>query len=148
MIHTLRAETRITRPRTEVFEFFSDPANLERITPPELRFSILTPSPVPMHAGARIEYELKLMGMKFGWETLISTWDPPFRFVDEQVRGPYALWVHTHTFREDPAGTIIEDEVRWKLPLFPLGQVAYPIVSRQLARIFAYRERTIHALLA
>ncbi len=147
MIHTLRASTLIKRPRAEVFEFFSDPVNLERITPPELRFRILTPSPIEMREGLHIDYELRLMGVPFRWETLISTWEPPHRFVDEQLRGPYARWVHTHTFKDDPAGTLIEDEVQWSLPLFPFGQVAYPIVSRQVARIFQHREQTIHDLL-
>ncbi|MEO5510513.1 MAG: CDP-paratose 2-epimerase, partial [Longimicrobiales bacterium] len=82
MIHNFRAETRVTLPRNRVFDFFSDPANLEIITPPELRFRILTPSPIVMRAGLHIDYKLMLMGVGFEWETLISEWDPPFRFVD------------------------------------------------------------------
>jgi ligand-binding SRPBCC domain-containing protein len=148
MIHTFRARTRIAKPRAQVFEFFSDPANLERITPPTLRFSIITTAPIDMHSGTLIDYRLKLMGVGFKWRTLISVWDPPHRFVDEQLRGPYKTWVHTHTFTEDGPDTIIDDEVRWSLPLFPFGQVAYPIVARQVAGIFAHREKTIHKLLA
>lgn len=147
MIHTFRATTHIALPRAEVFEFFSDPANLERITPPQLRFRILTPAPIAMHAGTLIDYELSLMGVPFKWQTLISKWEPPFQFVDEQLKGPYKTWIHTHTFEEDRAGTIIHDEVRWSLPLFPFGQVAYPLVARQVAGIFKHREKTIHALL-
>ena len=147
MTHVFRAATRVPRPRADVFEFFSDPGNLERITPPQLRFRILASSPIAMRAGTRIDYELSLMGVRFQWETLISVWDPPYQFVDEQMRGPYKSWVHTHTFKEDPVGTIIEDEVRWSLPVFPFGQVAYPFVSRQVRAIFEYREKAIHTLL-
>ncbi len=149
MIHILRAETRVARPLPQVFDFFSDPANLERITPPQLRFRILTPPPIEMRAGLHINYELRLMGIPFKWETLISTWEPPYTFVDEQLRGPYAKWIHTHTFEEDGAGgTMIRDEVRWKLPLFPFGMVAYPVVARQVAGIFRHRESAILTLLS
>ena len=145
MIHVFRTTTRVKSPLEDVFEFFSNAANLEAITPPELRFRILTPSPIAMKEGTRIDYQLSLMGVKFKWETLISVWDPPHRFVDEQLRGPYRQWIHTHTFSEDGAGTLIEDEVRWSLPLFPFGPVAQPLVARQIRRIFEHRERTIRA---
>ena len=147
MIHVHRSTTRVARPIEEVFAFFSDAANLEMITPPQLRFRILTPSPIPMHEGTRIDYELRLLGIPFRWETLISTWDPPHRFVDEQLAGPYRTWVHTHTFTSCDGGTLIEDEVRWSLPLFPFGQVAYPFVARQVRRIFTYRESAINGLM-
>jgi ligand-binding SRPBCC domain-containing protein len=147
VIHVHRSSTRVARPIEEVFAFFSDAANLELITPPQLRFRILTPSPIPMHEGTRIDYELRLMGIPFRWETLISTWDPPHRFVDEQLAGPYRTWVHTHTFTSCDGGTLIEDEVRWSLPFFPFGQVAYPFVARQVRGIFAYRESAINGLM-
>lgn len=147
MIHTFRASTRVQKPIAKVFEFFSNPANLERITPAQLRFRILTPLPIEMRTGTLIDYELKLMGVGFNWKTLISAWNPPHRFVDEQLKGPYKTWIHTHTFKADGGATIIEDEVRWSLPLFPFGQVAYPVVARQVAGIFEHREKTIHALL-
>ena len=146
--HVLRTQLRVARPVDEVFAFFAAADNLERITPPELRSRITTPGIIAMRPGARIDYELRLFGVPFRWETLISAWDPPHRFVDEQLRGPYARWVHTHSFRADAGGTVIEDEVHYRLPFAPLGDLAAFLVRRQLARIFAYRERTITALFA
>ena len=146
--HLLRAETTIGRPRSEVFAFFAAAENLGRITPPELSFEIRTPLPVRMGAGARIDYRLRLFGLPFLWRTLISRWEPETLFVDEQVSGPYASWVHTHTFADVPGGTRVTDEVRYRLPLFPAGELAYPVVRLQLARIFSYRRRRLAELLA
>ena len=145
--HELRTRMLLPRSRSEVFAFFADAANLERITPPELRFEILTPQPLQIRAGTLIDYRLRLFGVPFRWRTRIARFEPDDLFVDEQLRGPYRSFVHTHTFRDVPGGTEIGDHVRWSLPLQPLGEVAWPVVRRQLARIFAYREKAIRGLL-
>lgn len=100
-----------------------------------------------MEVGALIDYRLKLYGVGFDWQTLISRWEPPGCFVDEQLRGPYRSWVHTHTFREEDGGTMVEDEVCYRLPLWPLGAMAQPAVHRQLQRIFAFRQEAIRKIL-
>lgn len=146
-IHELHHRTVTSRSLEEVFAFFSEPGNLELLTPPELRFRILTPSPLEMRTGTLIDYRLSLSGIGFRWRTLISAWEPPHRFVDEQIRGPYREWIHTHTFEETADGTVIVDRVRYRLPLYPLGEVALPVVRLQLRRIFSFRERKIHELL-
>jgi ligand-binding SRPBCC domain-containing protein len=145
--HLLRTEIFIPRPREEVFAFFAAAENLEQITPAELNFRIVSKLPVPMAAGALIDYRLRLFGIPFGWQTVISHWEPGVCFVDEQLRGPYAKWVHAHTFEEVDGGTLVTDVVEYCLPLFPLGQLAYPLVRLQLRRIFAYRARRLSELL-
>ncbi len=131
-----------------VFPFFADAANLERITPPALHFRILTPLPIPMGAGTIIDYRLRLFGIPFGWTTRIAVWEPPRRFVDEQIRGPYRLWLHTHTFEPCGGGVWMEDRVQWALPLYPVGEWAGPGIGALIAWIFRYRARTIPRLLA
>ncbi len=145
--HVLR--TRMTLPLSpdEVFPFFAEAKNLERITPRELGFRIMSPVPVAMGQGARIDYRLSLFGVPFAWNTEITTWRPPHEFVDRQVRGPYAQWVHRHRFRATPSGTEIEDEVRYRLPVPLLGEVAHPLVRLQLRRIFRHRQASIRAIL-
>ena len=146
-LHHFSTSITLPLPRDRVVPFFADAANLEVITPPELRFEILTPPPIDMAEGTLIRYQLRLMGVRFGWLTRISRWDPPAEFVDAQLKGPYKTWVHRHRFTEVPAGTLIQDDVEYALPLYPFGEIASPIVNLQVRRIFAYRTGAIRRAL-
>ena len=136
-------------PRQQVFDFFADAGNLEKITPPELGFNIITPRPMKLAEGSLIEYDLKLRGFLIHWRTLISKWDPPFEFIDEQIKGPYKQWIHRHLFAELPNGdTSIEDIVHYRLPLEPLGDVMHFLVRGELERIFDFREKSVREILS
>ena len=149
-IHLLEREQRFTLPPDRVFPFFADARNLEAITPPLLRFRVLTPEPIAMQVGTHIQYRLRLHGIPVSWLTSIQGWEPPYRVVDVQVRGPYALWHHTHTFADDGAGgTVMRDVVRYAIGFGPLGELAErALVRRDLKEIFDFRRDAIPKLLA
>ena len=151
-VHTLRREQRLPGSPKDVFAFFGDARNLETITPPLLRFRVMDPDAIVMGPGALIRYRLRVHRVPVGWLTVIREWDSPYRFVDEQLRGPYALWQHTHTFEPVPAtdggGTLMRDVVRYALPLGPLGELARRLfVARDVEAIFDFRAETIRELL-
>lgn len=139
----------IPRSRSETFAFFSDAFNLERITPPFLRFRIVTPAPINLEAGTVIEYRLALFGAPIYWETVIESWNPEELFVDTQTKGPYALWRHTHSFEEKgPLQTLMRDLVEYSIPYGALGRIAHGLfVERWLKQIFDYRVAMIAHLM-
>lgn len=135
-------------PRERVFAFFADADNLQRITPPELRFKIVTPQPISMQEGALIDYRLGLFGVPLRWQARIVRWQPPDGFVDEQLIGPYRVWEHTHHFYDGGGvATTIEDVVRYGLPFAPFGEISHPLVRLQLRRIFRYRQSAVRSCL-
>ena len=142
-VHTLEREQVVPRPVGEVFPFFADAHNLERITPPLLRFEVLTPGPIELRVGTLIDYRLRLHGLSVHWVTQIEDWDPGVRFVDSQLAGPYRLWHHTHSFEERDGRTLMRDVVRYALPAWPLSELARPLVRRDLERIFDFRRDAI-----
>ncbi|MEO7674673.1 MAG: SRPBCC family protein [Pyrinomonadaceae bacterium] len=147
--YILKRTLTLDLPRAEVFDFFADAGNLERITPPELNFHIITPQPIDIRKGALIDYKLRMRGLPVTWRTEISVWNPPYEFVDQQLKGPYKQWIHTHTFTElERNKTLIEDEVRYRLPLEPLGDLAHFFVVRELNYIFDYRQNAVAEILS
>lgn len=140
--YRLTTEFLVSEPREQVFEFFADAFQLERITPAWLHFSVQTPRPIEMTIGTRIDYKLRLHGLPIRWRSKISEWQPPFRFVDEQLKGPYRYWHHVHTFeRADGGGTLVRDIVHYAVPF---GFIIHPLlVRRDLTKIFEYRRETM-----
>ncbi len=146
-IYSLRRSQLIPLPRSEVFAFFESAENLAHITPPSLGFRILTPLPITMKVGTVIDYTIRWLGFPVRWRTLITTYEPPDLFVDEQINGPYSLWHHVHRFEDIPEGTLMSDEVRYSLPFGLLGDVVHGLlVKRQLEHIFDYRAMVIGRL--
>jgi ligand-binding SRPBCC domain-containing protein len=145
--HVLETRVWLGRPRPDVFAFFADPANLRHLTPPSLRVRLRTPAPV-MAAGAVLDYELRWLGIPLAWRAFVREYDPPYRFLDVQVRGPYARWEHRHRFLEEGGGTVVEDRVVYRLPLGPAGRALHALlVGRQLRAAWDYRTRKLGELL-
>ena len=148
MRHRLERSQSIQVGLTQTFNFFSDAANLEALTPPFLKFRILTRFPIEMRSGTRIEYTLSLFGIPIRWRTRITEWMPGQRFVDEQEIGPFAFWRHTHEFWFHDKATTIRDVVEYSEPFGMLGQLAHGLfVKRMLDRIFDFRHDQIQSLL-
>jgi ligand-binding SRPBCC domain-containing protein len=142
--HVLRREQMLPGAPEQVFPFFADARNLEAITPPLLRFEVITPGDIPMRVGTLIQYRLRLRGMGVNWLTSIQEWDPPHRFVDVQVRGPYALWHHTHEFEPHPDGTLMRDVVRYAIGFGVAGELARrAFVRRDVEAIFDFRRGAV-----
>jgi ligand-binding SRPBCC domain-containing protein len=147
-VYRLHRELWVPHPLPAVFDFFARAENLERITPPWLRFRILTPPPIRMEPGATIACALRVRGIPLQWLTEIERWNPPFEFVDVQAKGPYKVWRHSHRFSEVDGGTSVVDIVHYALPFGLLGKLLHRLqVARDLSRIFDYRARRVQALL-
>ncbi len=143
-IYRISREQFVPAPLGNVFSFFSRPENLARLTPEDLGFLILTPSPIHMKPGTVIDYTIRLWWFRVRWTTLITAYDPPVSFVDTQARGPYAFWHHVHTFSARDNGTVITDEVQYALPLGWIGRLVHSLfVRKRLRQIFDYRRDVI-----
>lgn len=146
--HVLTRSLTLHLPRITVFDFFSDAGNLERLTPPELNFHIVTPQPIDLEEGALIDYELRIHGFPIKWRTEITLWNPPFEFADEQISGPYSQWIHHHRFTEiEKNKTLIEDEVKYRLPVEPFGDIVHFLIRRELDYIFDFRQKAVGEML-
>lgn len=146
MTYLYETHIKVKAPVEEVFKFFSEAANLEKITPPWLQFKILSPQPIKMSIGTLIDYRLSLHGLPINWKTKITMWEPPYRFVDEQLKGPYKQWIHEHSFREDPDGCLISDKVNYQISgwIFP-PLINTLFVRKDIEKIFSYRKKLILA---
>ena len=145
--HVLEARVWLARPRPEVFAFFADPRNLLRLTPPRAGLRLRTDCRA-LAAGAVLDFRVRWLGVPLRWRTYVREYDPPYRFVDVQVRGPWARWEHRHLFLEEGGGTWVEDRVTYRLPFGPLGRLAHgALVHRQLRALWAYRQARLADLL-
>ena len=134
----------INSPMDDVFDFFSKPENLKTITPAKLSFNILTPTPIVMEKGTVIDYTIRLFLIPIHWRTLITKYNPPYEFVDEQIKGPYKFWHHTHTFESKNGGVEITDKVRYAIPFGWLGWILnFFWIRPDLEKIFNYRKDII-----
>lgn len=140
-MHELESEVLLPRALDEVFAFFSRPRNLETLTPGFLRFEVLTPEPIAMAPGTLIDYRLRVRGLPIRWQSEITVWEPPHRFVDEQRRGPYRTWIHEHSFEARDGGTVARDRVRYD---HVGGWLANRLlVGPDVRRIFEFRRRRL-----
>ena len=139
--YRLEAEQTIARDLDEVFAYFAEAKNLEKLTPDFLRFKIASNVPIEMYKGTTIDYNLRLHGLPIGWTSLISEWEPPHLFVDEQIKGPYRYWIHQHHFEAVGRETLVKDFVRYQA--FGGRLVHDCFIKPDLERIFSYRQQQL-----
>ena len=141
--YTLKKEQKISKNILDVFDFFSKPENLSIITPRKMGFKILTPNPIEMKDGAIIDYSIKILGIPVRWTTIIVKYSPPHLFVDQQLKGPYSFWHHTHTFKKiNENETLIQDVVLYAIPFNFIGSIVHSLyIKRDLKNIFLYRAK-------
>ncbi len=133
----------------DAFAAFEDPLRLAEITPPGLQFRILTPPPILMAAGVKIDYEFRWLGLPILWRSIITEYEPPFVCEHEQVKGPFRLWRHRLTFHPSEEGTLVTDEAFYSLPFGPLGRIVHKgIVSGQLKEIFRFRQKALSEMIS
>ena len=146
-MHLFESTTLIKRPIEEVFDFFGKAENLNELTPPFLHFKILSALPLKMQKGTRIDYSIRLNGIPFRWKTLISEWNPMQSFVDEQIKGPYKVWKHTHKFEKEGEFTRMTDSVFYQCPGgFLESWVNRFFVRKKMEQIFSYRKEKLQIL--
>ena len=146
-MHRLKRVMRVLAPLDKVFEYFNRPENLDELTPPFLRFSILTPPPMIMHNGAVFDYKIHLMGLPMRWSSIIAEYEPPHHFVDVQLRGPYSFWHHRHGFSQKEGCVEVTDDVHYEIGFSLIGQLVHALViKRRLNTIFGYREKVVKEL--
>ena len=146
-IHTLKRKQLIPYDRETVFNFFKSPENLEKITPPKVKFNIITPSPIIMRSGTILDYTIKLLGIPVRWTTMITEFNEPIGFSDVSLKGPYSFWYHQHTFEKTTGGTVMHDTVTYALPFGVIGSAVHALwVKNQLKHIFDFRAEVISAL--
>jgi ligand-binding SRPBCC domain-containing protein len=142
-VHEFHSELWLPLPPGKLFPFFADASNLEALTPPWLNFKIITPAPIAMREGTLIDYRLRVRGLPLRWRTRINVWQPPHRFADEQLRGPYRQWIHEHAFELQGGGTLCRDAVRYAVPF---DFILHPLfVRRDIAKIFSFRQEALLA---
>jgi len=143
--HLFKSEQLMPRPVEQVFDFFKRPENLDAVTPKNLGFKILTPSPIIMQKGAVIDYTIQIYGIPMQWQTLITDYNPPCSFTDTQVKGPYKTWIHTHRFSAQGDGTLMVDEVEYSIAYGLIGEMARILfVKREIEKIFNHRRKIMN----
>lgn len=139
----------IAAPLDDVFAFFSSASNLEKLTPPWLHFKITGQSTPQIQKGTLIDYKLRIHGIPCRWRTLIEEWNPKTCFIDTQLKGPYRIWHHTHSFKEENGGVLMTDTIKYEVPFGALGNlIAGNYVSKDIHKIFNYRKEIINQIFA